>query len=78
MTRLTDETAAMIDYTFPNSRDKVNQSSVADRDLSFVETINFVASAKRIGVKANSKLCFDNGIISVIQRQFIRSSNVLI
>ena len=35
----------------------------------FVESINFIAPAKRIRVKANSKSCFNNQIMSAKQRR---------
>ena len=35
----------------------------------FVEAINFILPSKNIGVKPNSKPCFDNQIVSAIQRQ---------
>ena len=34
-----------------------------------VGAINLIAPAKKIRVKANSKLCFDNQIVSAIQRR---------
>ena len=41
----------------------------SDFIYTFVEAINFIASAKRIGVKANSEPWFDNQFISAIQRR---------
>ena len=43
----------------------------ADSDFiyTFAEATNFIVSAKRIGVKANSKPWFDNQIISAIQQR---------
>ena len=35
----------------------------------FVEAINFIAPSKKIRVKANSELWFDNQIVSAIQRR---------
>ena len=131
-TRITDQTATLIDYILTNSPDKVSQSGVVDLGLSdhdviywtrktslpksykhneifvrslkrysaetfleilreivfpnyltytcvndaysdfiyrFEEAINCTPTSKRIRVKADSKLWFDNQIVSAIQRR---------
>ena len=58
------------EIVFPNY---LNYTCVNDAYLDFtcrfVAAINFKAPSKKIRVKANSKLWFDNQIVSAIQRQ---------
>ena len=58
------------EIVFPNYLPCIGVNDVhSDFTYRFLETINFIAPAKGIRVKANSEPRFDNQIISVIQRR---------
>ena len=58
------------EIVFPNYLTDIGvNNAYSDFIYRFVEAINFIARAKRIRVKPNSKPLFDNRLMSVIQRR---------
>ena len=58
------------EIVFPNYLTDIGvNNAYSDFIYRFVEAINFIALAKRIRVKPNSKPLFDNRLMSVIQRR---------